>query len=334
MKPPGRPLLTGDPLVSIVVPVRDEEAIIGNCLTSVLGTRYPSEKREILIVDNGSSDRTAEIVKKHPVTYLFAPERAGPSHARNRGIEASSGEIVAFLDADCVVTKGWLEELVAAFETPDVWGVAGEILSYPPQTRAQRYMAMRKGRWQKPAVESKWWPFAVTANVAFRRDTFDQIGYFDPVLIRAQDKDFGRRFLSAGLKLEYSPTAVVFHRHRATTRGFFRQHVGWGFGAALLHLKYNLPWGWRNEARKYGELLRSIWELGRSGLQHVIRGGEEMDFYYAYYEVLRRLAHRIGFLQGIVWRFKRGWNAEWPASPPHASPPHVSPPHVSPPQEA
>ncbi len=320
-----RPLTSGGtPLVSIFVQVRNGEGFIGNCLTSVLGARYPLDRREILVVDNGSSDRTAEIVKRHPVTYLFEPE-IGPSHARNRGIEASSGEIVAFLDADCVVTKGWLEELVVPFAAPDVWGVAGEILSYPPETRAQRYMAMRKARWQKPAVESEGWPFAVTANVAFRRETFDRVGYFDPMLIRAQDKDFGRRFLSTGLKMEYSPKAVVFHRHRATTRGFFQQHQGWGFGAALLHVKYGLAWGWGHEARKYGELLRSIWELGGSGLQYAIRDGEEIDFYNAYYEVLRRVAHRIGLLQGIAWRLKRGWNAEWPASQPTASRPPGSP---------
>ena len=310
----------GAPLVSIVVPVRNGEGFIGDCLASVLAARYAVDRREILVVDNGSADSTAEIVKGHPITYLFEPE-IGPSPARNRGIEASSGEIVAFLDADCVVTKGWLEELVAPFAAPDVWSVAGEILSYPPETRAQRYLAMRKARWQKPAVESEWWPFAVTANVAFRRETFDRVGYFDPMLIRAQDKDFGRRFLSTGLKMEYSPKAVVFHRHRATTRGFFQQHQGWGFGSVLLHVKYDLPWGWSHEARKYGELLRSVWEFGRRGLRYALRGGEEMDFYYAYYEVLRRVAHRVGLLQGIVWRLRRGWNADWPASPPHVSPP-------------
>jgi glycosyltransferase involved in cell wall biosynthesis len=311
-------------LVSIVVPVRNGEDCIDSCLTSVLAARYPSDRREILVVDNGSVDRTAEIVSRHPITYLFEPE-VGPSPARNRGIEASSGEIVAFLDADCVVTKGWLEKLVAPFSAPDVWGVAGEILSYPPETRAQRYMAMRKARWQKPAVESEWWPFAVTANCAFRRETFARIGYFDPVLIRAQDKDFGHRFLSVGLKMAYSPKAIVLHRHRATTRGFYQQHQGWGFGASLLHVKYGLPWGWGHEARKYGELLRSLWGLGVGGLRYTQRRGGEMEFYYAYYEVLRRVAHRVGLLQGIAWRLKRGWNAEWPTAPPHSSPPPGSP---------
>lgn len=309
------PLLSGSglPLVSIVVPVRNGAAHIGDLLTSVLSARYPADRREILVVDNGSTDATAEIAQRHPITYLFEPV-IGPSSARNRGIEVSSGEIVAFLDADCVVTQGWLEALVAPFENPDVWSVAGEILSYPPETRAQRYMAMRKVRWQQPALESRWWPFAVTANVAFRRATFGRVGYFDPMLARGQDKDFGRRFLAAGLRFEYSPGAVVFHRHRATTRGFLQQHQGWGFGAALLHVKYGLPWGWRHEGRKYRELLRSVWQLAGSGVRRLARKGDEMEFYYAYYEVLRRVAHRVGLLQGIAWRLKRGWNADWPTA--------------------
>ncbi len=310
----------GFPLVSVVVPVRNGADCIGDCVASVLAARYPPHRREVLVVDNGSADGTADIVKGQPVTYLFEAD-IGPSSARNRGVGSSSGEIVAFLDADCVVTKGWLEELVAPFADPDVWGVAGEILSYPPETRAQRYMATRKVRWQQPALESRWWPFAVTANVAFRRATFERVGYFDPVLIRAQDKDFGRRFLSSGLTMEYSPRAVVFHRHRATTRGFFRQHQGWGLGAVLLHVKYGLPWGWGSEARKYGELLRSMWELAGAGWRRATRGGEEMDFYYPYYELLRRLAHRVGFLQGIAWRLRRGWNAQWPTDSPPPGPP-------------
>lgn len=299
------------PLVSIVVPVRNGADCISDCVASVLAAPYPRDRREVLVVDNDSEDGTAGVVKRHPVTYLYEAD-IGPSSARNRGVGASSGDIVAFLDADCVVTKGWLQELVAPFADPDVWGVAGEILSHPPETRAQRYMAARKVRWQQPAMESRWWPFAVTANVAFRRATFDRVGYFDPLLIRAQDKDFGRRFLSAGLRMAYSPRALVFHRHRATTRGFFRQHQGWGFGAVLLHVKYGLPWGWGSEARKYGELLQSVWELAGAGWRRAIGDGEEMDFYYPYYEMLRRLAHRVGFLQGIAWRFRRGWNAEWP----------------------
>ncbi len=301
-------------MVSIVVPVRNGEAVIGPCIRSLLGARYPNARSEILVVDNASTDRTAEIIQQFPVRYLFAAER-GPSCARNRGIEECKGDWVVFVDADCVATTEWLAELVLPFENSDVWGVAGEIISYPPKTKAQRYMAMRKSLWQKPAVESRFWPFAVTANVAFRRETFAHIGLFDPLLVRGQDKDFGRRFLDAGLELAYAPRAVVFHRHRETTWGFFRQHMGWGFGAALLHVKYRLPWGFRHEASKYAELLASLGALGRSAIRYRLKGGDEMDLYYPYHEVVRRLGQRAGLIQGLGWRIRRGWNPGWPDVP-------------------
>lgn len=302
------------PSVSIVVPVRNGEAEIGSCLASLLRTRYPESRREILVVDNGSTDATSEIVRRYPVRCAHEPRR-GPSHARNRGVEESGGDIVAFVDADCVATTGWLRELAAPFRRPEVQAVAGEILSYPPDTRAQRYMALRKSRWQKPAVESRAWPFAITANLAVRRDAFEHVGLFDPLLVRAQDKDFGRRFLDAGLRLEYAPRAIVLHRHRATTRGLFRQHLGWGFGAALLHLKYDLPWRWRDEAAKYRELIRASGTLVAGSLRYALGRGDEVDLYYPYYEFLRRLAHRLGLLKGLAWRARRGWNPTWPPPP-------------------
>ena len=89
------------PFVSVIVPVRNGERTVADCLTSLLELDYPTDSREILVVDNGSTDRTAEIVQRLPVTYLLE-ERVGRSHARNRGIEASSSELLAFIDADCV----------------------------------------------------------------------------------------------------------------------------------------------------------------------------------------------------------------------------------------
>lgn len=289
------------PIASVVVPVRNGERHIRECVLSLTRTSYPAGLREIIVVDNGSSDRTAEIVRSLPVRYVYEARR-GPSCARNRGILASSGSIVAFTDADCIVTTGWLSELVRAFDDERVWGAAGEIYSYPPRTPAQRYMALRKRQWQKPALESRWWPFAVTANVAFRRETFDRIGFFDPLLVRAQDKDFGRRFLQAGLRLEYCPKAVVFHQHRETAWGFFRQHAGWSYGAGLLHTKWRLPWSWRDELGKYAELARAAAVLVKTGLRHARYGGDRSELDHLRFEVLRRVAHRAGTLQWALSR--------------------------------
>src|SRR5215470_11479521 len=106
-----RGLLSMRPSVSVVVPVRNGERTIEACLTSILRSDYPEALREVVVVDNASTDRTADIVRRYPVKHVHEPVR-GRSHARNRGIQSSAGHIVAFTDADCVVAGSWLRELV------------------------------------------------------------------------------------------------------------------------------------------------------------------------------------------------------------------------------
>ena len=99
------------PFVSVIIPVLNGERTIRECLVSLLRVDYLPERGEILVVDNGSTDRTAEIINSFPVRYL-GEERRGKSYARNRGIEASKGEILAFTDADCVVSiRGIFREI-------------------------------------------------------------------------------------------------------------------------------------------------------------------------------------------------------------------------------
>jgi glycosyltransferase involved in cell wall biosynthesis len=282
----------GLPFVSVVVPARNCERTIGDCLASILRGDYPADRREVLVVDNASTDRTAELVRRHPVRRLQELRR-GPSAARNRGVVESRGAIIAFLDADCVATIGWLRELVRALHDGDAAGVAGEIVPFPPTSRAERHQASRTVFWQKSLIDRSR-PFAATGNVAFRREVFDTIGLFDPWLRTAEDQDFSWRFFAAGLRLTYSERALVLIHHRPTDWGLFKQHVGWGYGAALLHRKHGLPWSLGRELGKQGELLRAVWELARAA------GGDRPDVHDRYYEVLRRSALRIGGLYGIL----------------------------------
>jgi len=271
-------------------------------MVSLLGMDYPPERREILVVDNGSVDRTAEIVKSFPVRYL-REERRGASYARNRGIEESKGEILAFTDADCLVTSGWLRELVQGFEDDGIGGVEGETLAYLPASPAEQYMARWSSFNYQVRLTSRSYPFVVTANVAFRREVFHQIGLFDTQFPAAggEDVDFTWRFSQeTDLKLRHTPKAVVFHRHRSTIRGFFSQFMRYGRGRAILQAKHpeRVPWGWRQELQAWGALARLSWIAALAVIRYGLRGGKKMDAYDAYFTFLRRLALRVGFLRG------------------------------------
>ena len=288
------------PYVSVVVPARNAARTLADCIRSLVCVDYPPARREILIVDNGSTDDSRTIIEQFPVTYL-SESRRGPSHARNRGIESSHGEIIAFTDADCVVTSRWLRSLIACFDEDDVWAVAGEILAYPPHTWAEYYMARRRRCWQRAALLAAR-PYMVTANVAFRRRTFDRIGLFDPRFITGQDQDFSWRFLRAGLAIRYAPAAVVHHRHRAGPQDFFVQQLGWARGAVLLRRHHRLPWGFRAELAEYRRLLRAAAALPVAASRAVFGPQRKSDLHYPLYDLLREVAWRAMSLSlAVAW---------------------------------
>lgn len=280
------------PFISVVVPVRNGERFIEDCLVSILATDYPTASREIVVVDNGSTDRSMAVIRRYPVSCVLEARR-GPAAARNRGIGASRGEIVAFTDADCVVTRGWLRELATALGDETVAAVAGEIEAHRPRTPSERFVAMRRPRLQEAAMNAVR-PYFATGNLAVRREVFTRVGMFDPRFITGEDQDFAWRFLAAGLKGSYAPRALVYHRHRSSGWDFFKQQVGWARGHMLLRRHHGPPWGVRAELDQYKKLVLAISALVAAALRYPSRGRDVMDLYFPFYMVVRELAWRCG----------------------------------------
>ncbi|MCB7130407.1 MAG: glycosyltransferase, partial [Candidatus Brocadiales bacterium] len=154
------------PFISVIVPALNEEQNIRECLVSLLKMDYPPERLEVLVVDNGSTDRTAEIVKSFPVCYLHEEKRGCPT-ARNAAIRASRGDIIASTDSDCIASQLWLRELVKAFDEDGVGGVAGEVVAYPPRTPTEWYAAKVRHLSPQKYLCRPLLPFAAFANIAF-----------------------------------------------------------------------------------------------------------------------------------------------------------------------
>jgi O-antigen biosynthesis protein len=294
------------PSVSVIVPVRDGESTIADCLDSILATDYPTDRREIVVVDNGSSDGTADLIRARPVRYL-REERRGVSNARNRGIAESRGDILAFVDADCLVEPQWLTELVRPFEDPGVGSVGGDLQHAPPTTAAERQAARMLGNWQRFAFTSN--PaYPITANAAYRRDVLDRIGPFDPHMTRAQDVELGLRFQErSGLRLAYAEHATAHHRHRSTQRGFFRQQLGWAYGAGLVGAKFEAMGGHPVTPPRIRDIGRPLKGLGIVLWGRARRRGRPEWIEDAWFDFLRQLAWWIGARVGLrrgerIWR--------------------------------
>jgi cellulose synthase/poly-beta-1,6-N-acetylglucosamine synthase-like glycosyltransferase len=294
------------PFVSVIVPVRDGESVIADCLDSILASDYPPDRREILVVDNASSDGTAALIRSRPVTYL-REDRTGVSNARNRGIAESQGEICAFVDADCVVEPQWLSELIRPFEDPEVGAVGGNLRHAPPTNAAERQAVRLLGDWQQFAFSSD--PaYPITANAAYRRDVLDAIGFFDPHMIRAQDVELGLRFQErSGRRLAFAPSATARHSNRSTQLGFFRQQLGWAYGAGLVGVKYEAMGGDPVKWPGAREIARTARGLGIVTWAGVRRRGRRRWIEDAWFDLLRQIAWWIGVRAGLrrgarIWR--------------------------------
>ena len=259
------------PKISVVVPVFNGEATIRTCVEAILGLDYPSDLLQTFIVDNRSTDGTRKILERYPVTVLEEAKTQSSYAARNLGIRHSTGDIVAFTDADCVPERSWLRAIVAAIAPADVGGVAGAIEAFRADSAVERYQARRAIRADR-AYQHKVLPFAQTANAAYKRDVFERIGLFDPTLIFGGDLDFSWRMQSgAGLRLVYEALAFVWHRHRTTYRGLFGLYEKNAIANCLLSQRYH-------HYEAYPHLRTFLYlsrELLRSGLRSTLPRRDE-----------------------------------------------------------
>ncbi len=231
--------MSGYPSVSIIVPVYNSKDTIRMCLKSLLNLDYPFDRLEILAVDNNSTDGSKEIIAQFPVTYLLENKVQTSYGARNKGIENASGEILIFTDADCIADPQWLRNLLEGFKERNVGCCAGEILPYKPFSLVEVYSARKGFISQRITLSKPFLPFPQTANVAYRREVFERIGAFNHRLISGGDADFAWRMqLQTNLKIEYCPEAIVYHKHRSSLKGLFRQGEKYAIGKQHLHSLY------------------------------------------------------------------------------------------------
>jgi GT2 family glycosyltransferase len=212
--------------VSVVVAVRNARATIAACVESLLA--LDPGAIELIVVDNGSTDGTREMLDGHGgrVTVLHEGRR-GAGAARNAGIAAARGQVVAFTDADCVVDPGWLGNLVGALADPQVGAVGGTIVAADPTNPIERYgEAIHDHR---RAIEVFKPPYAITMNWASRRAVLQELGGFDERFLRGQDVDLSYRILQSGRTLAFAPDAIVRHHNERTLSGLAREGFTHGF---------------------------------------------------------------------------------------------------------
>lgn len=217
------------PRISVVIPHLNQPEQLARCLESLEQQTVPRDRFEIIVVDNGSRCDLEALAAAHPGIRLLREPQPGPGLARNSGIAAASGDVLAFIDADCRAHPRWLEAALAGLEVPACRGTVGgdvRIDAVDPRrlTPLESYESVFAFR-QKLYIERH--GYSGTGNLAFRRPVFDAVGPFGGIEI-AEDMDWGRRAGRAGHATIYQPGMIVYHPARksfAELQAKWRRHV-------------------------------------------------------------------------------------------------------------
>ena len=211
------------PLISVIIPHLNQEDHLQRCLTSLgvqreeragEGALFPIE---IIVVDNGSTRLPDQIISQFKDTQLLQEPTPGPGPARNRGVVAAKGELLAFIDADCLAHEDWLRVIARTFEDdPEVTVFGGDVrialVDQAKPTDIEAYESVFAYRQQEYIQKQG---FSGTGNLAMRRETYDKVGTFAGIEI-AEDRDWGHRATALGIKIQYISGMIVYHPARAS----------------------------------------------------------------------------------------------------------------------
>jgi glycosyltransferase involved in cell wall biosynthesis len=216
--------------ISVVVPFYNEERYIESCVKALLSQSYPADRYEIIMVDNNSTDRSVEIVKRYPCIKLLSEHKQGSYGARNQGIAQSKGGIIAFTDADCSPCTDWLQRIADAMRSPDVSIVQGR-MRFASDSAALSMLAAYES--EKAAFvfssHTKEIYYGYTNNMAVRRGLFDRLGPFLE-MGRGADVVFMRRAIDEYScdVVRYSLDACVRHLEMTDVWKYYRKQLIYG----------------------------------------------------------------------------------------------------------
>jgi GT2 family glycosyltransferase len=226
----------GLPRVSVIVCTRNGAATLDDCLTGIGRLDYPDF--ETIVVDDGSTDDTASLASRFPVELVSTPHR-GLGAARNTGLAAATGEIVAFVDDDAIPDRDWLRFLVARLLEKDHVGVGGPNVAPPGDSVVAAAVAHAPGGPTHVLLSDRIAEHIPGCNMAFWKVSLDSVGGFDPRFrIAGDDVDICWRLQEQGWTLGFSPSAMVWHRPRGRIRAYLRQQREYGRAEALLERKW------------------------------------------------------------------------------------------------
>lgn len=235
------------PSVSTVVPVYNDPAGIDATLEALTRQSYPDDRHEIVVVDNGSTDGTRAVVRDYCAAFetvrLVVEDEIQSSYAaRNRGVRATSGSVLAFVDADMIVDSRWIERIARQMSElgADYLACNVELFTAGEEGLVGKYNRLNDLHVERFVEEQR---FAPTCCLVARRDVFDELGPFDDRLVSGGDFEFGNRVFDDDRRLRYASDITMYHPTRTTLGALLRKAKRVGRGKTQLRRYYPNRYG-------------------------------------------------------------------------------------------
>jgi GT2 family glycosyltransferase len=267
---PPAAVLPEPPRVSVVVCTYNGGRTLEQCLRSLESLDFPDY--EVIVVDDGSTDDTRAILSRFPNVRAIHQPNQGLSVARNVGLEAATGAVVAYTDSDCFAHPDWLTGLVHQLLQTEAAGVGGPNLT-PDDGWLAACVAASPGQPTHVLESDQVAEHIPGCNMAFRRETLLAVNGFDPIYRKAgDDVDLCWRLQQAGHWITFAPGAFVWHHRRQGPRSYLRQQAGYGEAEGLLAFKHPGMFNARGESRWRGVLYGNACQGVRVGGPIIYRG--------------------------------------------------------------
>lgn len=225
-------------MVSVIVPVYNGEGIIETCLRALADQSWPKSDYEVIVVNDGSTDNTPEILEKLDVTVV-TQERQGPAAARNAGIATAKGDVVLLTDADCAPDPAWIENMVRPLSDPEIVGTRGIYRTRQRELVARFAQIEYEEKYEK-LKKDKYIDFIDTSSAGYRKDVIFGAGGFSTAFTEAsnEDPDLSYRLAKKGYKLVLNADAVVYHRHASKLLTYLKRKFKAAVWRVLLYKRH------------------------------------------------------------------------------------------------
>lgn len=223
-----------NPFVSVVICTYNRADYLKKCLDSMIVQSY--NNFEVIVVNGPSTDATDSLLKRYPYSIVRQKRKGGLSAARNLGIKAAKGEIIAIIDDDAIADKNWIQNFARKYENDSTGCVGGltysvnnkgEIIEKTMEWEVNKFGRSRCSHFNDNESKNTWFKYVHGCNTSFRKKVLDEIGGFDEYYTYWLDEsDVCVRIAKAGYNIEYQPGAVVYHLREGSKRPDIWYHIG------------------------------------------------------------------------------------------------------------